>query len=268
MSTSLQDRIAALPHVRRVHVADVVDSTNRVVAAAVADGAGPGTVAVAQRQTAGRGRRGRTWADVPGGNLALSVGVAMPRHQAARLSLAAALALGDAFDGLGLATSLKWPNDVHLVVDGQPRKAAGVLLEAHPTATPPAVVVGIGVDVDWRGVDRSAIARGDAAAGWTSVAEALVAAGLYGEVDRDDLVVALVVAVEARRQQLADAPDAVLGDYRSACATLGQRVDVDLGTRRVQGWATDVDAAGSLVVATDGGRAVVTAGDVVHVRNA
>jgi BirA family biotin operon repressor/biotin-[acetyl-CoA-carboxylase] ligase len=268
VSTPLQDRLTTLAHVRRVHVADVVDSTNLVVARAAREGAGPGTVAVAQRQTAGRGRRGRSWADVPGGNVALSIGVAMPARGAGRLSLAAALALADVFGDLGLATSLKWPNDVHLVVDGGPRKAAGILLEALPAATPPVVVVGLGVDVDWRGVDRSTLDAGEVAADWTSVAEAREAAGSSGDVDRDDLVVALVAAVESRRRQLAEAPDELLADYRTACATVGQRVRVDLGTRRVEGWATDVDASGALVVATDRGHEVVTAGDVVHVRDA
>lgn len=295
MSTPLQARLLALPHVRRALVTETVDSTNLVVARDIAGGGGPGTVAVARRQTAGRGRRGRRWADVPRGNVALSIAVAMPPTGVELVPLAAALALRDVLEGMQLATSLKWPNDVRLVVDGRPRKAAGILVEGHPGVTPPIAVVGIGIDVDWRGIDRAAIARdaigqdaivqdgidedaielaressGEPASprgGWTSVAEASEAAGLDGEVDRDGLVVAVVGAVEARRRHLRDDPSGVLADYRVACATLGQQVHVDLGSRRFTGWATDLGPRGSLVVTTAHGRELVAAGDVVHVRD-
>lgn len=275
MSTPLEARLLALPHVRRALVSETVDSTNLVVARDIVAGGGPGTVAVARRQTAGRGRRGRRWADVPRGNVALSIAVAMPPTGGELVPLAAALALRDVLEGMGLATSLKWPNDVRLVVDGRPRKAAGILVEGHPRVTPPIAVVGMGIDVDWRRIDRAAIElagepSGDSASpqgGWTSVAEALEAVGLGGDVDRDDLVVAVVGAVEARRRHLLDHPSGVLADYRAACATLGQQVRVDLGSRRFTGWATDLGPQGSLVVTTAHGREVVAAGDVLHVRD-
>ena len=272
MSTPLKARLLALPHVRRALVSETVDSTNLVVAREIAGGGGPGTVAVAQRQTAGRGRRGRRWADVPRGNVALSIAVAMPPTGVELVPLAAALALRDVLEGMELATSLKWPNDVRLVVDGRPRKVAGILVEGHPGVTPPIAVVGIGIDVDWRRIERDAIElAGEPSVlprgGWTSVAEASEAAGLADEVDRDDLVVAVVGAVEAQRRHLLEDASGVLADYRAACATLGQQVRVDLGSRRFTGWATDLGPRGSLVVTTAHGRELVAAGDVVHVRD-
>lgn len=112
-----------------------VDSTN---ALAFRLGAAHGTVVLADAQTAGRGRRGRTWASLPG-NLFLSILVRPPKAAAlGQLALVAAVALGEALgaiEGIGF----KWPNDI--VLDG--RKIAGILIEADNGAA----AVGIGVNL-------------------------------------------------------------------------------------------------------------------------
>jgi BirA family biotin operon repressor/biotin-[acetyl-CoA-carboxylase] ligase len=101
-----------------------------------------GAVAVAEHQTSGRGRLGRTWEDAAGSSLLCSVllrpesGGALPQ-----LSLVAALATAEAIEeATGLATRVKWPNDV--LLDG--RKVSGILLEAIEGG----VVAGIGINVD------------------------------------------------------------------------------------------------------------------------
>ena len=100
-----------------------------------------GAVAVAEHQTSGRGRLGRTWEDVAGGSLLCSVllrpvGGALPQ-----LSLVTALATAEAIEeATGLATQVKWPNDV--LLDG--RKVSGILLEAIGGS----VVAGIGINVN------------------------------------------------------------------------------------------------------------------------
>ncbi|HKJ57478.1 MAG TPA: biotin--[acetyl-CoA-carboxylase] ligase [Nitriliruptoraceae bacterium] len=266
-SAQLQARLVGIDGVEHAEVADVVASTNERVAELVAGGRGIGAVAVAAQQSAGRGRRGRFWHDVPGGNVALSLGVALPTVSGGVVPLATALAVRDAFEAAGATTSIKWPNDVRLVTDGRPRKAAGILVEGHPGARPPAAVIGVGINVDWRA--RHPVE--DSGNTWTSLAEAVDA-----DVDREGLVLAVVADVVAWQRRLVEAPAQVLDAYRRACATVGHEVAVDLGTRpvpggeagadRLVGTATGIDERGCLVVTTARGDVIVAAGDVVHLR--
>lgn len=101
-----------------------------------------GAVAVTDHQTAGRGREGRTWADLPGRSLLLSLLLRPPPALATeQLSLVAALAVADTVEAASSSiTTLKWPNDV--LLDGH--KVSGILLEASAGA----VVCGIGVNVN------------------------------------------------------------------------------------------------------------------------
>ena len=109
------------------------------------EGLPEGAVAVADHQTAGRGRAGRAWTDAPGRALLVSVLLRPPRApELAQLSLVAGHATAEAIAELtGLATHVKWPNDV--LLDGS--KVAGILLES----TGDAVITGIGVNVSQSG---------------------------------------------------------------------------------------------------------------------
>lgn len=121
---------------------DVIDSTNDEAKRQARQGRGHGTVVWAREQTAGRGRRGRSWASPPG-NLHVSVllDAGRPLARAAELGFVAAVALVEALEPLAPAAvfQCKWPNDVWC--DG--RKLAGMLLEPADDL----VVLGIGVDV-------------------------------------------------------------------------------------------------------------------------
>ncbi len=249
-----------VPGVVDVSVLDDVDSTNLEVRRRLEVGAPPaGLVVIAGRQTAGRGRRGRTWEDVEGGNLALSMATPVPAV-ATLVPLAAALALSATFDGLGLSTSCKWPNDVRLVVAGRPHKCAGVLcdLVADDAGAPTAVVIGIGIDVDWRGRDRAG-----AAVSWTSLAEVM-----GRDVDPVEVVVPLLTHLGQRLDQLDRRCPDVLDDYRTVCDTIGQRVRVEGEQVERVGRAVDLTADGHLVLDVDGHEQhVVVAGDVVHLHD-
>ena len=123
-----------------------VDSTMTEAAAWAARAAPHGALVVAEHQRAGRGRWGRTWDDVPGESLMLSL-VLRPDAAAERVglvALAAGLALAEALDAFGVAAALKWPNDVR--VDG--RKLAGVLAEASWAGREPVVILGAGLNVE------------------------------------------------------------------------------------------------------------------------
>lgn len=255
---SVRAAVAAARRWTAVHHHVEVTSTNDVALDRLRAGQTVGLVVVADAQTAGRGRAGRGWTDaVPGptgpANLAVTA-TASPPARAGLVPLAAGLAVVDAFAAAGADARLKWPNDV--LLDG--RKAAGILVERHDLPAGPVVLVGCGLDLDWRGVAR----EGDAS-GWTSLAEVLAAA-----VDRGEVLGTLLDRLAARLDALETDPDGLLAAYRAACATLGRPVRVLLpGDEQRSGTATGLDGDGHLVVATGSGRLVVHAGDVVHVRS-
>lgn len=235
----------------RVHRFAEIDSTNRWLLDRARAGAPDRTVAVADHQTAGRGRRGRTWEARPGSSLLVSVLVrpAVEPGLLGHTAAAVGLALTDALAGFGVPARLKWPND--LVVDDA--KLAGVLAETDVAGGEVrAVVVGAGVNL-----------RADAVPpdlGATATACELVAGSAP---DRDEVLAAFLVALDAR---LAD-PDALIGAARERSATVGRRVRVDLGDRAVEGEAVALTDAGELVVRADSGvESVVAVGDVVHLR--
>lgn len=237
---------------------DEIDSTNRYLLDEARAGAPEGVVAVAGHQTAGRGRMGRTWAAPPGSSLLVSV-LLRPPVEAARahlVTMAAGVAACEAvFLAAGFTPSLKWPND--LVVGG--RKLAGMLSEAEiADGRVDALVVGVGVNVNWTDFPPE-------------IVETATACNLVtGEaVDVDELLARFLDRLDHRYTTLlAPAGDqAVLGEYRQRCATLGRAVRVETGEGVVEGTALDVTDAGHLIVESpDGSRHEFAVGDVVHLR--
>ena len=244
---------------------DVVQSTGSTNADLLALAADPhrpeGQVLVAEEQTAGRGRLGRSWSSGPGAALTFSVLLRPATVPAARrgwLTLLAGVAVASAVRSVaGVDAVLKWPNDV-LAGDG---KLAGILAEQSPDGS--AVVVGIGLNV---------IAPLAVPASATSlIPTSLVAQGATA--GREEVLLGLLTQLERWYSAFRTTPDpdrAGLRDaYRALCATLGQTVRVELPAGGiVTGIARDIDAEGRLLVADGPGDSVtpVSAGDVVHVR--
>jgi BirA family transcriptional regulator, biotin operon repressor / biotin---[acetyl-CoA-carboxylase] ligase len=239
-----------------IHRLEEVDSTNTYVRDQARRGAPAGLVAVADHQTAGRGRLDRRWESPPGANLLASV-LLRPGCRAEDVHLCAgavALAGADACrEVVGVEPVLKWPND--LLLDGA--KLAGVLAEAEfagPDLS--AVVVGIGINVAW---------PGPAEAGGTCLDDA---GGMAQPVDRQVLLDHLLAALEPRCELLEEAVGRrdLADEVRRRCATVGQRVRVTLAGEELIGRADAIDDAGRLVVETASGPRAVSAGDVVHLR--
>ena len=141
---------------------DRVGSTNDVVRAWLEAGTPEVCLAVADQQTAGRGRAGRSWVAPSGAGLLLSLGFRptwLPADRAWRVVATASLAMAAAAEEVaGLsdgAVRLKWPNDLVIEADGAgPRKLAGVLGETEGLGTDdPRLVVGLGVNADWRAAE-------------------------------------------------------------------------------------------------------------------
>ena len=256
----MPESAATEPRLRwQVRRLDSVDSTNRYLLDEARAGAPEGVVAVADHQSAGRGRLGRRWEAPPGSSLLVSV-LLRPTLGAADLHLvtaAAGLALLDALARTGdVPADLKWPNDVVVAhADGTDRKLAGLLGESDIAAdgTVRAVVVGVGCNVSWPEFPPELAA--------IATACNLVASR---PVTRDALLDAFLDELAARYAR----GTAMASGYREHLVTLGRRVRVEGAHDALVGSAVDVDPAGRLVVRDDGGvEHLVDAGDVVHLRN-
>jgi BirA family transcriptional regulator, biotin operon repressor / biotin---[acetyl-CoA-carboxylase] ligase len=228
-----------------------VESTQTVAFTLAADGASDRTVVIAEAQSAGRGRRGRTWHDEPGASLLTSI-ILRPRLTPARLpmlSLTAGIAVAEALERVtGLSPRLKWPNDV--LVDG--RKLAGILLESRlgtsSLGAAPLVVLGIGVNLAQRAFPAELADRA------TSV---FLASGR--RVEPDALLGPLLETLDAWRARLETEGGAPIRErWRRLADTLGRRVAID----GVVGIAADVDEDGALIVVDGPARHRVVAGEV------
>jgi BirA family biotin operon repressor/biotin-[acetyl-CoA-carboxylase] ligase len=226
---------------------DEIDSTNRYLLDEARAGAAGGLVAVADHQTAGRGRFDRRWEAPPGSSLLVSVLLRPTPHGEAShfVVMSAALALAEAVESVaGVAPQLKWPND--LVVDD--RKLAGLLAEREGDA----LVIGAGCNVEWEVFPPGLAA--------TSTACNLESGR---SVDRDELLDQFLAQLATALDALEQVPER----YRARLATIGRRVRVERAQDTLVGDAVDVNRDGSLVVRRDDGTdEVVTAGDVVHLR--
>jgi len=229
-----------------VHL-DVIGSTNDRARELAIGGAPQGTVVVAERQTAGRGRQGRTWSAPPGRTLALS---ALARVEAVRLDLlplAIALAVCEACERVAdVRGEIKWPNDVWIAG----RKAAGILIESRPQEG--WAIIGIGVNVDTATEELEGELRDSA----TSLR---IATG--GPVSRDAVLDALFERLAEWLARL-DRPEQVTAAYRQRDALYGRRIAWTQRGRRMAGEARGVDDNGALVVFTGDAEVHLDAGEV------
>lgn len=229
-------------------ILETTPSTMTEVERRAAQAAPEGTVVVAEEQTAGRGRRGRTWESSARAGLWWSL-LLRPRVPADHLGLLPLVV------GVGVArglratadvdVSLKWPNDV-LVGGG---KLAGILAERLADGS---VVVGVGINVDQ---DTSELPEGGVS---------LRTAG--HAVERTAVLVDVLAAVaKTYREWLAGAN--VMPEYVALSATLGRDVHADLGDRVIIGHAVRLGQSGQLVVVDAGGvEQELSAGDVTLAR--
>ena len=232
-----------------------VDSTNEYALRLAAAGAPDGSVVTADEQTAGRGRRGRTWHS-PEGGLYLSYVVrdlaAMPRP--ALLTLAAGVAVVRAIArATGLHVQLKWPNDVVTTAD-RPAKLAGILAEGSSVGPQlEFVVIGIGVNV----APLAAPAPLHASA--TALESELGRA-----VDRDALREALIDELDEAAGGLRAGGDAALREAWMAHApgARGARVSWRAAEDVREGVTQGIDEDGALLVQTPSGMERLVAGDV------
>jgi biotin-[acetyl-CoA-carboxylase] ligase BirA-like protein len=262
------------PFISRRERFDTVASTNDIVAGWLDAGAAEVCIASADVQTAGRGRRGRTWLAPAGAALLVSAGFRpdwIGPERTWRIAATASLAMADAAEDVaGLpdrAVRLKWPNDL-VVVDaaedgGAIRKVGGVLGEATDAGTPAArVVVGIGVNAGWEAADFPAELAGT----MTSLAVASGGRPVDAETLLDAWLDRLEPRIEALRAGRFD-----VADWTARQLVGRTRVRLLRGTDPDD--AEEVDAlgvdplTGALIVvdlAAPGGERSVHAGEIVR----
>lgn len=242
---------AAVAHIAQLDVFESVDSTNTVAASRARAGGGS-YVCLAERQTAGRGRRGRSWVSPYGSNLYLSLlwefvgGVAVVEG----LSVAVGVALAEALHGMGLpGVRLKWPND--LVIGEE--KLGGILIElSGDFGGSCRAVIGVGLNVR-----MPAGATIDQA--WTDVARA----GLPG-VGRNELAAALLGSLlPALRLFEREGLAPFLPRWAWCDALQGREVRLlQADGEGVTGVADGIEPSGALRLQTAGGLVVVRGGEV------
>jgi BirA family biotin operon repressor/biotin-[acetyl-CoA-carboxylase] ligase len=244
---------------RTLHHLDEVGSTSDVANQLALEGAEHGETVIAESQTAGRGRRGRSWVSPPGKNLYLSMVLRpdLPPQRAPELTFVAALAVAETLGEANINARIKWPNDVEF----EGKKIAGVLTELH--AEPErisAVILGIGVNLNLQASDLPAELRSIATS-------ALLVRG--APVPRALFTAALLTRLEHWYDRHAEEGfEPVCSRWRELTSTLGRQVRVTTGGKEIVGTAQDVDETGALLVATGGNDELerVVAGDVEMLR--
>jgi BirA family biotin operon repressor/biotin-[acetyl-CoA-carboxylase] ligase len=239
----------------RVHYFEELETTQQTAAEMAARGALHGEVVIAERQTAGRGRMGRTWHSPPGVNFygTFILRPEMPVAEAALLSLVAGVAVAETMELVApRIVALKWPNDVWL----GGRKAGGMIAEAvtdsHHRLV--CVLLGIGLNLNLSPEDIPAELRDRA----TSV---MAATGR--PCDRVDLAGELFSRLEYRYMETVSGGFAAVRPvWERYSALTGRHVTVIDGPSRIGGTVRGIGPDGALLLESEGQIVRVLAGDV------
>ena len=248
-----------------------VPSTNDIVRAWLTEGTLEVCLAVADEQTAGRGRSGRSWVAPSGTALLLSLGF-RPAYLAPdrlwRLAAIVALAMADAAEevaGLPIGKlRLKWPNDLVVEAPRAPggiRKVAGILGESEGAGTAEVTaVVGIGINNNWR--------RNEFPADLTDVMTSLREVSRGREVEAETLLDAFLLRLEPRLLALRDGHFDVAG-WHDRQVTTGRVVSIEMPDgSALTATAVGVDGATGALLLEDpeGDASEILVGEVSHVR--
>jgi BirA family biotin operon repressor/biotin-[acetyl-CoA-carboxylase] ligase len=260
----------------------VVGSTNTLAMQLAHQRSEEGVVVLTDNQTAGKGRLGRRWVDVPGCNV-LSSTLLRPLFPPYLLVMLASLAVVEAIEQTcGIQAAIKWPNDV-LIRD---RKLCGILIEtSHASNGQLIAVLGIGVNVNGRFLSTSeTYPEGIQETGMEPAQSAMSSLGATAttlemecghEVSREMFIAHLLHSLEKGYLALQQAPvnsSSVTLDsaarklrerWRSHLITLGRAIQVQQGSTVLSGVAEDVNDAGELLLRRHSGELVnITWGDV------
>jgi BirA family transcriptional regulator, biotin operon repressor / biotin---[acetyl-CoA-carboxylase] ligase len=231
-----------------------------------------GSVVLTDNQTAGKGRRGHRWVDVPGRNVLSSI-LLRPLFPFHLLVMLASLAVVDSIaETCHIHATIKWPNDVLI---GE-RKVAGILIEtSHDLVGRLVAVLGIGVNVNGRVEELSEYYLSDRQASLITTATTLET--VYGhEVSREVFIARMLLHVEksylALQQESTSgrvisepASRLIRERWRGQLSTLGRTISVQQGDSKISGVAEDVNDNGELLLRRHSGEVVtITWGNVEY----
>ncbi|AWF83332.1 bifunctional biotin--[acetyl-CoA-carboxylase] synthetase/biotin operon repressor [Microbulbifer sp. A4B17] len=237
---------------RELFIFDEVSSTNSLLLERIEEGGGHAVVMLAERQSAGRGRRGRNWVSPYGTSISLSVGWEFSGgvQSLEGLSLAVGVAVAQALARFSVpGVRLKWPNDVWC----QGRKLAGVLLELKGDLTDRcSVVIGVGLN---NGLSAKVAEEIDQP--WADLQQVRPGIG------RNELTAAILSEL---LPMLATYPEKGFAAYRDTWSTLdqfaGQQVQLQSGSLSWRGVVAGVDEKGALLLDTDDGKKSFHGGEI------
>ncbi len=242
------------PWKAQLHYFESIESTNTHAKELAHQGAPHGTVLLANTQTGGRGRMGRSFQSPPDSGIYMSV-ILRPKclaRELMHLTCATATAVVEAIaTSTGFRPGIKWTNDL---VAGK-RKLGGILTELSVNSQGEVdwVIVGIGINCAQKPQDFPAEIRDIATSLYTCIRK---------PVDRAAVAAAMMVSLEKMDRLLPDA-NAFLPQYRADCITLGQEISILRGEEIRHGLALDVNDEGALLVEfSDGYREFIQSGEV------
>lgn len=224
----------------KIQYYSTITSTNDVLKQMAAQGAPHGTVLIADQQTGGRGRLGRTFLSPPNVGIYLSALLRPACHptELMHLTCAVAAAMCNAIEAsAGFRPQIKWTNDLVF----RKRKLAGILTELalRQDGTVDYAVIGIGINCCQKEEDFPTEIRG--------IAGSLEMVSSH-PVDRSRVAAAMVMALENMDALLLTQKEKIMEQYRQDCITIGQQVQVVKGDTMRFGKAVDVDEEGALLV--------------------
>lgn len=240
---------------RDIRVFEQTTSTNDVVEKLARDGVKEGVVVFAESQTKGRGRLGRVWTSPARKGLWFSILLRpdLRPQETTQLTVAAAIALWRAIhEETGLRPEIKWPNDI--LIRG--KKVVGILTELSAELDRVKhVTLGVGVDVN--------LAANEFPVELRKIATSLrIESGK--PVCRADLATAILRELDSAYARVCAGKFAEVADeWEEHCTTIGQRVVISIGERKIRGRAESLDDDGALLVRTEHGRLErIVGGDV------
>ncbi len=232
-------------------------STNLETAEAGKKGSPEGTLVIADEQTHGKGRLGRSWISPPFVNLYFSV-LLRPRispQTAGWINLLASVSLVKSIQSsTGLVPDIKWPNDLMF----NEKKLGGILTDLHLKGDQiDYLVLGIGVNVN--------MARFPALISKTATS---LKKELKHDLHRESLCIAILEKIEADLELFYQkGPGTVLSEWEKLSSTLGKIITVRQPGQTLTGKAIGLDSNGGLIIETENGAKVtIMTGDVIHLR--
>jgi BirA family biotin operon repressor/biotin-[acetyl-CoA-carboxylase] ligase len=250
----LREALKSTMFSKNIRLFESTDSTNGQAKELCVQGAPEGTLVLAEQQTAGRGRRGRTWQSPGRVNLLLSIVLRPPiePERAFVLTMILALAAGDGVSDIcGLRPMIKWPNDLYV----RGRKLAGILTEFSVRENGiEYMVLGMGLNVNWDPDENPDI---------LNPATSLMRE-MGRRINREDLLVRIMKHFDESYKILLSGK--IMGFYRKwnkRSMVLGQEVEVESDGKTLRGTARKIDNKGALILRDfQGVERVILNGDV------